>query len=93
MPISAIKIKMKPGCYTSQSVLEIDEIYLSGVKFPGFYKKADIYDFLVENPNTIIVGIPPYPKLIPELSSRNEKYVRSTPNNYSHDNLLMLPRE
>ncbi len=86
----ATRIKMKPGCYYSQSLLEIDEIYIDGC---GYFKKALLHDYLQENPGTIKVNIAPYPNVIPAVSSRNEKYVRSSPDSYRHDDLLDLPRE
>ncbi len=88
----AKKIKMMSGCNNSQNVTEIDEIYIDGCKNPGFFKKAVLHDYLKKNPGTIKVGIYPNPEVIPALSSNNEKYVRSTPNDYQHDNLLDLPR-
>ena len=89
----ATKIRMKPGCYNSSDLLEIDSIYIEGCNNPGFFKKDVLYDFLKENPGTIRVNIWPYPNVISAISSRGEKYVRSTPNDYTHDNLLDLPRE
>ena len=89
----AKKIKMKPGCFYSQSLMEIDEIYIQGCDNPGYFKKAILHDFLKENPGTIKVNITPYPNVIPAVSSRNEKYVRSSPDGYLHDDLLDLPRE
>ena len=86
----AAKIRMKPLCHYSQTLTEIDSIYLEN---SGWYKKADVHEFLISHPNEIAVNIYPYPKLIPELSSKGEKYVRSTPNTYGKDNLLALPRE
>ena len=89
----ATKIKMKPGCYSSSNLLEIDSIYIEGCNNPGFFKKNVLYDFLKENPGTIRVNIWPYPNVISAISSRGEKYVRSTPNDYRHDTLVDLPRE
>ncbi len=89
----ATRIRMQQGCYNSQSLLEIDSIYIEGCTNPGYYKKADIYDHLKQHPNTIQVYIYPYPNVIPAVSSRGEKYVRSSPNDNSHDNLLDLPRD
>lgn len=89
----ATKIKMKPGCYSSGSLLEIDSIYIEGCDNPGFFKKAVLHDFLKENPGTIQVKIWPYPSVVPATSGAGEKYVRSSPNDYTHDNLLDLPRE
>ena len=89
----ATKIKMQQGCYNSQSLLEIDSIFIEGCNNPGFFKKAVLHDYLKENPGAIKVKISPYPKVIPATSSKGEKYVRSTPNDSTHDNLLDLPRE
>lgn len=89
----ATKIKMKNGCNRSDNLLEIDEIYIEGCNNPGFFKKANIYDFLKDNPDTIKVKLYPYPNVVPAVSSKGEKYVRSCPNNYGQDNLLALPRE
>ena len=49
------KIKMKPGCYNSNNLVEIDELYISGCTNPGFFKKAVIHDFVKENPGSIKV--------------------------------------
>jgi len=89
----AKSIKMKSGCYSSQNLLEIDQIYIDGCKNAGFFKKANIHDYLKENPNSIQVNIYPYPVLIPAVSPNGEKYVKSSPNANTYDNLLALPRE
>lgn len=89
----ATKIKMQTGCYYSQKLTEIDEVYIEGCNNPGFFKKEVLYDFLKKSPGSIKVKRYPYPEVIPALSANNEKYVRSTPNDYQHDNLLELPRE
>ena len=89
----ATKIKMQHGCYSSQSLLEIDSIFVEGCTNPGFFKKETLHVFLKRSPGTIQVNIWPYPAVIPATSSKGEKYVRSTPNDYTHDNLLDLPRE
>jgi len=90
----ATKIKMKPGCGTSNNLLEIESIYLTGFSEEKFYSKEAVHDFLVNNPNTDInVNIgPTYPSLLPVKSTRGEKYVKSTPNSTKNDNLLALPR-
>ena len=77
--IRATKIKMKPGCGSSNNLLEIDKIYLVGdLKEDGYFYKSDIYDFLKNNPySTIEVNIYPYPKVEPVISQNGEKYVRS----------------
>jgi len=83
---------MKPGCGSSNNLVEIDEIYLSGSANDGFYKKAIIHDHLQKHPGTIQVDISPYPDCIPATSSKGEKYVKSKPDNSQRDNLLRLPR-
>lgn len=90
--IYAKQLKMKPGCRYSDSVLEIDEIYLDGCQTPGFYKKAVVHDFVKANPGSVKVNIWPYPTVVHETSKYGEKYVRSSPNKYDHDNLLDLPK-
>lgn len=89
----ATKIRMRQGFTNSQDLLDIDSIYLDGCEGPGFFKKEAIHDYLTICPNTIHVGIPPYPALIPAINSLDEKYVKSTPNDTVSDNLLSLPRE
>lgn len=86
----AIKIKMKYGYWNSQHPEEIDQIYIRDY---GWYAKADLYDHLKVHPKSIAVNIPPYPYLIPAVSSNREKYVRSNPDIYKHDDLMDLPRE
>lgn len=85
----ATHIKMNSGRENSQNLTEIDQIYILNC---GWYDKEDLYDHLVQNPKTIAVDIFPYPCLIPAISSNREKYVRSNPNDYEHDNLLDLPK-
>jgi hypothetical protein len=89
----ATQIKMMPGCGSSNNLLEIDEIYITGCKDEGFYKKALVHDALKENPGSIQVNIAPYPDCVAVTSVNGEKYVRSSPNNSTHDNLLNLPRQ
>lgn len=84
---------MKPGCYYSQVPEEIDSIWIDSYSNPGYYKKDVVHDFLKNHPGEIQVNIWPYPNLIPAISSHGEKYVRSTPDRYQHDDLLDLPRE
>ena len=88
----ATKIRMMPGCGNSFNTQEIDEIYVSGNGWNDFYSKGQLHDYLKRCPGTICVNIRPYPELIPAMSSRGEKYVRSESNNSTYDNLLMLPR-
>ena len=85
----ATHIKMKSGRENSQNLTEIDQIFLRGF---GWYPKDILHDHLLVHPKTIAVNIFPYPCLIPAISSNKEKYVRSNPNDYEHDNLLDLPR-
>lgn len=84
---------MKAGCRSSNSLTEIDEIYITGCNNPGYFKKSVLHDYVKENPGSIQVDIWPYPNLVHAVSMYGEKYVRSTSNSYGHDNLLSLPRE
>jgi len=86
----ATKIKMKYGCYNSNDLTEIDQIYIDNC---GWCSKGYLYDYLKKYPNSIKVYHSPYPFLIPALSPHYEKFVRSEPNNTVRDNLLNLPRE
>ena len=88
----ATKIKMKRGCGNSNSTLEIDEIYIEGAKEEKFYKKANVHNAVKNNPGCIKVKLGKNPDLIPCVSSNQEKYVRSEPNDTPNDNLLKLPR-
>jgi hypothetical protein len=90
--IYARKIHMRQGCETSQDLLEIESIFLEGCERPGFYRKEEIHDFLLGEPGAVEVGIAPYPKVIPAVSTYGEKYVRSSPDAFWMDNLLALPR-
>lgn len=92
MALVATKIRMKYGCYNSYDLLEIDEIYISGSK-DGWYKKAVIHDHVKSHPKSITVRTSYGPDIIPAISSNGEKYVKSSPNNTTIDNLLSLPRE
>lgn len=89
----ATKIKMYSNRAYSNSLLEIDEIYITGWEKPGYYKKEYVYNYLRVSPNSIQVNVYPYPNLIPKKSINNEKYVASSPNSTTRDNLLSLPRE
>lgn len=89
----ATKIRMKPGCGTSNNLLEIDSIYLTGCNNEGFFTKAVVHDYVKENPGSIQVNISPYPNVVHAISVNGEKYVKSTPDYTTKDNLLNLPRE
>lgn len=89
----ATKIKMRSGCGTSNSLLEIDSIYITGCEKEMYYPKESVYNAVKDNPGSIQVDIYPYPNLIPALSSNGEKYVKSSADNTTSDNLLKLPRE
>jgi hypothetical protein len=91
--IYAKKIHMNIGCQNSSYLTDIDTIYLEGTDNDKFYKKAIVHDYVKKTPNSIKVNIPPFPYLIPAISTNGEKYVRSEPNDSVHDNLLKLPRE
>ncbi|OPX93718.1 MAG: hypothetical protein A4E53_00193 [Pelotomaculum sp. PtaB.Bin104] len=88
----ATKIHMNSGCQNSNYLTDIDAIYLEGDNTNQFYKKEVLHDHLKKHPNSIKVNISPYPYIVPALSSKGEKYVRSEPNDSVNDNLLKLPR-
>lgn len=89
--MKAMKIKMKRSCEYSRNVRDIDFIYLDSIH--AYWTKAQVHDYLKENPKSIQVNIFPYPSLSPVVSSTGEKYVRSEANDTTMDNLLRLPRE
>lgn len=91
--MKAIKIKMQAGKSNSNSLVEIDSVYIIGCQNSGFFKKEMLYEFLKDNPGQIQVDRYPYPDVIPAKSANGEKYVKSSPNSYGIDNLLSLPRE
>lgn len=84
---------MKSGYRNSNSLMEIESVYLNIPGNENFYPKETIYDYLRLSPNSIQVNIDPYPMLMPALSRNGEKYVKSAPNDTTADNLLKLPRE
>lgn len=86
----AEKIKMKYGCWNSQYPEEIDQIYIRSY---GWYGKEYLHNYVKANPRSIAVNIWPYPCLIPATSSNQEKYVRSNPDIWKHDDLMDLPKE
>ena len=86
----ATKLKMNYGCRNSNYPEDIDQIYIYE---HGWYKKEKHHEYLKQYPKSIVVNISPYPYVIPAISSRGEKYVRSNPDPYKHDDLLDLPRE
>lgn len=85
----ALAIRMNQNCDYSNNVLDIDSIYFND---NCWYKKGTVHDYVKNNPNKVVVGNNNGPKLIPCISNRGEKYVKSTPNNNWSDNLLALPR-
>ena len=91
--MKAIRIRMKYGCLNSEDLMEVDSIYIDGYLLQGFYKKEFLHDYVKSHLESIQVNIYPYPYLIPGISYKGEKYVRSTPNSLEKDNLLKLPRE
>ncbi len=90
--MKATKLKMKTGCSNSNDLLEIDEIYLEGCSNPGFFKKAIVHDHVKAHPGSIQVNISPFPDVIDAISANHEKYVKSSPDSTTKDNLLSLPR-
>ena len=87
------KIKMKRGCHNSSNLVEIDQLYITGCDNPGYYKKEIIHDHVRKYPGSIKVNRSPYPVVVDAVSVNGEKYVRSSPNTSTRDNLLELPRE
>ena len=90
MTYIASAIKMKKNCEYSYNLLEIDEIYLSN---SGWYKKETIHNHVKTNPGSIKVVSLYGPNVVPAISVNGEKYVKSSPNNKTTDNLLELPRK
>lgn len=91
--ILATKIRMKTNCYNSQKLEEIADIKLEGdLSNPGWFSKESVHDFIKDRHGKVNVNIYPYPKLI-EVTTPTDRYVKSSPNIYGHDNLLKLPRE
>lgn len=88
----ATAIKMKNNCDYSNNLLEIDQIYLSN-STEGWYKKESVHEFVKNNPKSITVGTSVGPYVLPVVSSNGEKYVKSSPNSTTLDNLLSLPRK
>ena len=86
------KIRMKPGYGSSDSLLEIEQLYLSG-SLEGYFSKEEAYYLVRANPGSIYVDRSPYPFLLPAVSICGEKYVRSSPDGARSDDLLGLPRE
>ena len=86
----ATKLRMNYGCRNSNYPEDIDQIYIHE---HGWYKKATLHDHLKQYSKSIVVNISPYPYLIPAVSSAKEKYVRSNPDTYKHDDLMDLPKE
>lgn len=93
MLMRAKRIKMKQYCSHSQNPIEIDSIYLDGCENSGYFRKEVIHDYLIKYPESIVVDIYPFPKVVPATSSSGEKYVRSQANQTQQDNLLSLPRD
>lgn len=88
----ATKIRMCAGCNDSYKCQDIESIYLEGAKEEKFYDKEVLHNHLKNNPGSIKVKISPYPELVPAVSTKGEKYVRSESNDTTIDNLLKLPR-
>ena len=86
----ATKLRMNYGYRNSRYPEDINQIYIDGC---GWYKKETLHNHLQLHPKSIAVGIPPFPRLIPAISSRGEKYVRSEPDKWQHNDLMDLPRE
>ncbi|WDF83878.1 hypothetical protein PQ472_12375 (plasmid) [Lacticaseibacillus pabuli] len=73
----------------------IDQIHLNSDDSSissGWYDKADVYDFIENQYKVIKVDIYPYPKLIGDISSNYDKFVKSENDNTASDNLVELGR-
>ena len=96
--IYVTKRRMKPSSTSwlfqssslSTQLLEIDSLCLKDGINEKWYKKEDIHDWIKKG-NMVKVGVNPYPELQAMISSSGEKYVRSSPNGSTSDNLLKLP--
>ena len=75
--ILVTKVKMRPGCWNSRDLTEIDSVYLTGLESPGFYSKESIHEFLKKYPGTIQVGIWPNPDVVPAISIYGENYTQN----------------
>lgn len=95
MSKKAIAIRLNKGCTSPKSCNDISEIKIYDELWgtTGWKSKADVYDMVTDSPKSIKVNRDPYPYLIPVKSIKNEKYVRSEPNDTVHDNLLELSQE
>lgn len=90
--MKATKIKMNPGFETSNDTPEIAKIFIEDCDAPGFYTPAQLYDIVKEQPGSVYVDIPPYPKLVPIKSKMHGNFVRSARNRFEKDKLTDLPR-
>lgn len=90
----ATKIKMKTSSGKSNDLLEIDQVHINGNVYftTGWYTKAFLYDYLKANPDSIQVNLQPFPNIIPALSEKGEKFIKSAPDKTEKDNLLNLVR-
>jgi hypothetical protein len=89
------KIKMNDGHKQSNDLLDIDQLYLDGKgSLAGtWHTKAYLYDYLKINPGSIQISIDPKPFIMPMLSDKGEKYIKSSVDLKKKDYLLSLPRE
>ena len=88
----ATAVRMYSGKESSNSLLEIDKIYLQA-NTGAWYTKEAIHDYVQENPGQVVVGTLNGPDVIPCTSKYGQKYVKSNPNDNVYDNLLYLPRK
>lgn len=88
----AQKIKMRNDCADSNELTDIVSICIEGYNGKNFYKKEVLHEHLKKHPNSIRVKLEDQPYLIPAVSPSGEKYVKSTPNDSTLDNLLKLPK-
>jgi len=87
--VRATKIKLFPNLQGT-SLLEIQSIYLEGVDSPGLYTKGAVHDFIKDGYTVFVWNSSS--KCLAKISVNNEKYVSSTPNSTTADNLLKLPK-
>ena len=91
----ATGIIARQGC-TYSNTQEIDEIRIEGKPLapekPELFAKAELYYYLKKHPNSIKVGVAPYPYLKPISNPNGENYIRSDANDTPYDNLLNLTR-
>ena len=87
------KIKMKPGCLYSNSLSDIQEIFLTGCLDERFYFSGTICGIVKTNPGSVQVDIESFPDVMAVLDANGREYICSQPDDSGVDFLLRLPRE